>query len=222
MSVAAAVLAMSADLSREEIERLRRELAATAEIADLTEQMMEVAAIVEEALAPLGIHPVVVGGLAVAYWLPGAYLTGDIDVVMPYTKRGNERLADLGFEQEGRSWKLSGRQIFFEAPGSTLEPVTEGYEVVELASGRRVRVQAAHEVLIVRMHEFVGTGHSDVFQQCLWLLGAAGLDRAALEMRVSEEGLAEALEVLDGYAEDVRQGRKLPEPWELKELAARL
>ena len=42
------------------------------EIEDETERLLEVAAIVEEALAEIGIHPVVVGGLAVAYWTGGA------------------------------------------------------------------------------------------------------------------------------------------------------
>ena len=52
-------------------------------VADRTERMLEVAAVISEAVADLGLRPVVVGGLAVATWVSDAYLTADIDVVMP-------------------------------------------------------------------------------------------------------------------------------------------
>jgi hypothetical protein len=204
------------------LESLRRELEATAAISDLTQQMMEVAAIVDEALTPLNIHPVVVGGLAIAYWVPGAYLTSDIDVVMPYVQSASERLAELGFTREGRFWVLPGREVFFEAPGSQLEPSPEGYEVVVLESGRSVRVQAPEEVLLLRLAEFVSEGKSEVFQQCLWLLGATAINRDRLDERATQEGLGAALKALEPFVEIVEGGGDLPPSWELQELAKRL
>jgi hypothetical protein len=206
----------------EKTAELREALAGTAAISNLTEEMMEVAAIVDEALSSLGVHPIVVGGLAVAYWVPGAYVTGDIDVVMPASKNIELRLAELGFTRDGRFWTLPGREIFFEAPGSLLEPSPQGFEVVELASGRSVRVQAAEEVLLVRLDEFVGTGHSDALQQCLWLLGSTVINRDTLEQRAGEERLEEALKELYVLVEDVKEGQELPPTWELKKLAKRL
>jgi hypothetical protein len=209
-------------VTTEELARLREELDATAAISDVTDQMMEVAAIVEEALSPIGIHPIVVGGLAVAYWVAGQHLTKDIDVVMPQVNEAERRLETLGFERDGRFWILPGREVFFEAPGTDLEPKAGEFEVVELASGRSVRVQAAEDVLIVRIQEFVATGHIDVFQQCLWLLGSTGIDRKQLEKRVCEEHLQEALKALEGYVEKIEAGDELPQTWELHELAKRL
>lgn len=48
-----------------ELDDLRRQLLAAA-LGDPTERLLEVAAIVGEALADLGIQPVIVGGLALA------------------------------------------------------------------------------------------------------------------------------------------------------------
>src|SRR6266536_6072834 len=100
---------------------LRIELQRTADIPDPTEQMLEITGVVDAALRPIDIRPVVVGGLAVAYWTTGLYLTADIDVVMPHSAKIEQQLAALGFEREGRFWTLPGRDPVFEAPGSTLE-----------------------------------------------------------------------------------------------------
>jgi hypothetical protein len=86
-----------------DLEALRVELERTADISDPTEQMLEITGVVDAALRPIEIRPVVVGGLAVAYWTTGLYLTGDIDVVMPHSAAIEQRLAALGFERDGRS-----------------------------------------------------------------------------------------------------------------------
>jgi len=70
--------------------------------------MLEIAAVVAAALAPVGVRPVIVGGLAVAYWTAGTYVTSDIDVVMPHLAEVDEHLAALGFEPEGRFWGAAG------------------------------------------------------------------------------------------------------------------
>ena len=204
------------------LEALRVELDATTEIEDPTEQMLEVAAIVEEAVASLGLHPIVVGGLAVAYWAAGTYLTHDIDVVMPYVPDLDSRMSSLGFEREGRMWVLPGRAVFFEAPGNQLEPNPDGFEVVETRSGRHVRVQAAADVLLVRLQEFLATGHSDAFQQSLWLLGVESFDHARVATKARVLGLDQAVKELEGYAERFGRTGQLPETWELRELAKRL
>lgn len=47
------------------VEELRAALAVAAMIEDLAERSLEVVAVIDAAGAPLGIHPVVVGGMAV-------------------------------------------------------------------------------------------------------------------------------------------------------------
>jgi hypothetical protein len=205
-----------------DLEALRAELQRTADIRDATEQMLEIAAVVDAALRPIDVRPIVVGGLAVAYWTTGLYLTGDIDVVMPHSAEIERRLAALGFERDGRFWTLPGREPVFEAPGSTLELNPDGHIEVELASGRTIRIQDAEEVLLLRLAEFAATGNADVFQQCLWLLGVAGLDRERLRGRAADESLARALDALDRIGKRVEQDATKLELWEITDLAKSL
>lgn len=109
-----------------ELDDLRRQLLAAAALGDPTERLLEVAAIVGEALSDLGIQPVVVGGLALAYWASGdEFVTGDIDVLVPRVPEVVERLEELGFAPQGREWRLPGYDVSFEAPGEVLEPGDE-------------------------------------------------------------------------------------------------
>jgi hypothetical protein len=205
-----------------DLEELRVELQRTADIRDATEQMLEIAAVVDAALRAIDVRPIVVGGLAVAYWTTGLYLTGDIDVVMPHSAEIEQRLAALGFERDGRFWTLPGREPVFEAPGSILELNPDGHIEVELASGRTIRIQDAEEVLLLRLAEFTMTGNADVFQQSLWLLGVAGLDRERLRRRAADESLAHALDALDQIGNRVEQDATKLELWEITDLAKAL
>ncbi len=205
-----------------DLEALRVELQRTVDITDPTEEMLEIAGVVDAALRPIQIRPVVVGGLAVAYWTTGLYLTADIDVVMPHSTKIEERLAALGFEREGRFWTLPGRDPVFEAPGSTLEFNPEGHTEVELASGRRIRVQDVEELLLLRLAEFVATGNADVLQQCLWLLRVSGIDSGRLRSRAGDESLAIALDALERTAGTIEHDAAKLELWEITDLAKSL
>jgi hypothetical protein len=219
------------------IEDLAAAIRDTARIEDLIEQMLEVAAIVEETLAPVGVHPIVVGGLALAYWITaGTYLTGDIDVVMPAVPEAEQRLEKLGFEREGRYWTLPGREIIFEAPGTYLEPSRaghDGYDLVETRTGRLVRVQAPEDVFGGRFGEFIAHGHAEVFQPLLWLLGSDQMNQKELEGRaeepeylkqlgISKENFLRGLKILREYVEKLQSGEAMPEMWQIHEIAASL
>jgi len=195
---------------------LKAELARALSIEDQTERQLEVVAIVSEAVADLGIRPVVVGGLAVAYWTAGTYLTGDIDLLMPSSPAVDERLRALGFEREGRFWVIAEAALFLEAPGSFLEPGAEAAEV-RLASGRTARLIRPEDVLVGRLHEFVATGHPSAFRQAVWLLGAAGIERKRLEALAVSEGLSEALVSVEVLALRVHSGETI-EAWELHDV----
>jgi hypothetical protein len=213
---------MAGDAPDVDLDALRRELGQTAHIPDQTEQMLEVAAIVDAALATIETRPIVVGGLAVAYWTTGLYLTGDIDVVMPVTGQTNERLAALGFEREGRFWFLPGRETMFEAPASALEFNPDGFTEVELRSGRTVRVQDVEEIFLLRLDRFVKTGNADVFRQCILLLGTGGIDRERLERRAEEQSLQHALAAVLDVATGVAHRSVSLGARELEELARTL
>jgi len=129
---------------------------------------------------------------------------------MPHIAEIGDRLAALGFEREGRFWTLPGRQPVLEAPASTLAFDPHGYSEVEFASGRSVLVQDVEEVLLLRLDEFVATGNADVLQQCLWLLGASGLDNERLRRRAQEQSLTPTLESRRARPESDRAGRQEP------------
>jgi hypothetical protein len=184
-------------------------------VEDQTERLLEVAAVVSEAVADLGVRPVVVGGLAVAFWTSGAYVTSDIDVLMPSLPEVGERLAELGFEQRGRYWIVPGREVFLEAPGSFLAPAAEAVDV-ELASGRLVALERPEDALVHRLHELAATPNSDVFRSAAYLLRATRLDSVRLERRAAEEGLGSTLGALERLVDRLDRGETI-EPWEIKE-----
>jgi hypothetical protein len=83
-----------------DLESLKQELLRLAAIADQTERLLEVAALIGESLSDLGVQPVVVGGLALAYWSESdEFITGDSDVVVPRLPELPERLKALGFKR---------------------------------------------------------------------------------------------------------------------------
>lgn len=214
---------MNASNEPDRIATLRRELEETANEQDLTQEMLGVASIVQELLEPIGLKPVVVGGLALACWVSeDRYLTGDIDVAMPTTEPVTRLLEGVGFEREGRFWILPGREIFLEAPESQLRPDADGHEEVELPSGRRVLVQTAEGVLIIRMEELAGAPHSETFEQCLWLVGSGEIDYDTVTRLSERTDLLPILNWLMEQADTVSAGGRLPEPWEIKETVERL
>jgi hypothetical protein len=121
---------------------LRAELLRVAQTPDLAERTLEVVAIVELVAAPMRIHPVVVGGMAVYFWTAShAFLTYDIDVVMEIPELLGTKLAELGFAKtaDGRHWALEGTDVFLEAPSSHLDDDALVIEVA-LPSGRTAKV----------------------------------------------------------------------------------
>ena len=200
------------------LDTLRRALHEFDAGGDKTAEMLEVAAIVQEAVEPAGVRPVVVGGLALASWVAGdVYLTADIDVVMPYSPTVDGILEALGFSRDGRHWVLEERGIVYEAPGSTLRPDRDDYEEVRLPSGRTVLVQSPEGVLLIRMEELPGTPRADGFEQCLFLLGSGEIDDAKVTDRARELSLLPLLRWLREQADAVRAGTDLPESWEIAE-----
>ena len=203
-----------------DLEQLKRDIRGVSAIADPTERLLEAAAIVADAVADLDVVPVVVGGLALAYWTGGEIQTGDIDVVMPRAPELADRLAALGFERRGREWILADAGISFEAPGEALEPGDHG-EYVELASGRRILVLSLEDLLLWRLREWIHWHHVSGFQQAAFLLAAEGLDAERLDLRAAEEGMSPALVELRRLVSEIENGRAV-EAWELVDIGRKL
>jgi hypothetical protein len=203
------------------LDELRRELEAAVRIDDETERLLEVAAIVEEALDGIGVTAVVVGGLAVAYWTRSQYTTTEIDFVMPETEDVRKRVANLGFEKTpGRHWIYPGSEVEFEIPGDFLEGGDEPEEV-ESKSGRTVRLLSLEDMVLWRTREFLHWKDSRGFRHAIYMLESPRLDRERLATRAAESGLTEALNWIVSAAEEISQGREF-EDWEIKKAAQRL
>lgn len=148
-------------------------------------------------------------------------MSHDIDVLAPTTEALVERLRELGFERQGRHWVAPAGRAVLEAPGNFPEPGADVVEA-ELPSGRSVLVLSLEDVLLDRLEQFRGGGHSDVYTQTIYLLAVPELDRQRLGERAAAEGLDEALALVEAAeASFVERGRP-PESWELHELARRL
>ena len=178
---------------------------------------------VEIVAAPLGIHPVGVGGIAVYFWTAGdEFLTYDIDVVMEVPEQLADLLSQLGFSRtaDGRHWLLEETDVFLEAPSARLD---DGAQVakVELPSGRTASVLSRVDVLLDRLDELQGTGHLVVGQQVLALLGGVADDeKADLDTRAEHRRVTKILTAMRTLADDITAGRREPpESDELHEIA---
>ena len=205
-----------------DLTELRAALADAARIEDLAERSLEVVAVVEAAGAPLGIHPVVVGGMAVYFWTADeAFVTRDIDVLMAVPKGLAAALAQLGFEmsRDGRHLHLAGTEIFLEAPGADLDRdalVTE----VTLQSGRTAKILSRADILLDRLDEFQATGHQAVAQQVIVLLKNLSADQSAdLHARAVQRRVGHALDAMVALAAAIDSGRPLPDSDELHRIA---
>jgi hypothetical protein len=208
-------------LDREESERLRADLEAASALPDRNERLLEAAAVIADALQAADLTPVVVGGLAVAYWTDDNEITNEIDVVVAWSPELDERMRSIGLVKAGsRFWVTPDDKIAWEAPGSSLKP-EERIEQVELPSGRIVRVLSVEDTLIWRLHEFLGTGHRVPFEQALLLLKVKRLDHHRLFDRATQEGLSGTLEAVERAATEISDGR-VYETWELHDMAREL
>jgi hypothetical protein len=199
----------------------RTELAGLAAIEDPNERLLESAAIIQRELLEVGVSSVLVGGLAVAYWTSGLHVTGDIDVLMPTSAKANALLQELGFTRHGRMWALEELEIEFEAPGWA---PSENEEIVEIETpgDRTLKILGLEDILIWRLREFVVWEAADSFHHVCYLLETPALNRARLERRAEEEGLASQLQGVEQAFAEQKKRDKAFESWELHDLAKKL
>jgi hypothetical protein len=201
---------------------LREALLVAAASDDLAERALEVVGIIEVASTPLGIHPVIVGGMAVYFWTADdTFLTHDIDVVMETPVPLRDLLEALGFVplRDRRHWRLEGTDVLIEAPSATLEASAVVTQVA-LASGRAARIISRHDILLDRLDEFQATGHRIAVQQALVLLGQIEEEDATeLRRRAIGRRLGAVLQIVAKLGAALRAGEELPDTDVLHALA---
>jgi hypothetical protein len=202
------------------LDSLRADLRRALGESDPVEQLLEAAAVISAAMAEFGVEPVVVGGLAVAYWSRGHFVTTDMDFLMPRLPNIEHRVQELGFVRQGRHWVYPESQVAFEIPDQQLEPRDES-ELVTTKSGGRVRVLTLEDMVLWRVREFLHWEGPRGFHQALYLLGNPRLDHERLGRRAAEENLTDALAEIWKAKKRVEAGERI-ESYEIHETAKRL
>jgi len=201
---------------------LRREIVRAAQLGDVAERTLEVVTVVEAVAAPLGIHPVVVGGMAVYFWTASdEFLTYDVDVLMEVPDELAKKLSELGFAraEDGRHWRLTGTDILLEAPGAHLDTDAVVVEI-EMRSGRTARIISRVDILLDRLAEFQATGHEVVAQQVFALLASLlETEVTGLDARAADRRLATILDVMRRLSDRHKADNFVPDSGELHEIA---
>jgi hypothetical protein len=195
----------------------RAQLEAVLRLDNETERKLAIAAVIDDVVRDLGFRAIVIGGVAVEFWTRGAYSTADIDLYLPHGPAVDERLAALGLHPQGRHWIDAEHDVFVEAPAS-FPAADEEVAEVRLSTGQTALVLSPEDVLVYRLHEFVGTGHREVASQAISLLTSPDIDDRRLRRRADQERLDPALTELGRLAERVAAGEVL-ESYELHEVA---
>lgn len=188
--------------------RAEIEAVATDPEFDLLDRSIRITSLLSEALAPLRVRPVLVGGMAVLFWTPAyEFTTKDIDLVMDEPPEADDVLRSLGFVQarDGRHWELPRTDVLIELPSRRLPAGAEVTEVV-LPDGRTAAVLSQVDVLIVRLEELGVGPHEDVSRQALALI--PGADRDRLRARAAQVGIGDLLERFMRFADEVADGTR--------------
>lgn len=158
------------------------------------ERMTVAAAVISEALQHAGMRPTLVGGGAVEFYAPGAYITHDLDFVgegKPLDAIASVMRA-LGFERSGRHWIRN--TLYVEVPSLHLDDPADEYSVGPF----RLRVIRKEYILgerIVGFRHWQAWAHA---QQAIDMIAAlcGDLDEAELRQYLRREGAEHAYELL--------------------------
>jgi hypothetical protein len=171
-------------------------------------------------LFPSGAQvPVLVGGAAAEIYSGGGYISGDLDFVGEVTPAVARQLGTAGFVRRGRHWVHEEGEVFFEFPGSTLDPMERP---VSVKIGQwTVRALSPEDVLVDRLAawEFWSSAADGIGAFRIWQSLSATLDQEHLERAAEAKGVVPALRRLQLLAEAC-SGRE-PDEEELAQWARR-
>lgn len=160
------------------------------------ERLALTTAVLQTALRQAGMEATLVGGGAVEFYIPDAYTTTDIDLVVEGRTRDaiDEVFTTLGLTRQGRHWVRG--DLFVEVPGNYMAEPTEVFELGPMT----LRVVRREFVLADRI---VGYRHWKYWAYGLEAIEmirafAGKLDDAALRAYLRKEGSEHAYDLLRG------------------------
>jgi len=167
------------------------------------ERLSITAAIVSEALRLEGLEATLVGGAAIEFYSPGAYVTSDIDLVVERQRPGPSlepalarTFASLGFERTGRHWTRD--DVFVEVPGTQVTNPTVTFAV----GPYQLRVLRKEILLGERIVGFKHWRYTAYAAQALDMLAAFrdDLDSIILNAYLERENAVDAYRLLEELA----------------------
>ncbi|SDM52824.1 hydrogenase maturation protease [Geoalkalibacter ferrihydriticus] len=153
-----------------------------------------------EALVPVGVRPVIVGGNAVEFYTLGGYATADIDLVVAERAEVDRCLAAMGFTREGRHWFSEELDLAVEIPGSVLAGDRSRVTEVEI-DDRLVYLIGLEDLIIDRLNAFVHwrSARDGEWAEQLLALHFDEVDFDYLRCRAADEGVGDTLQkILSG------------------------
>lgn len=180
---------------------LRRALSRAVGQSDRAERQLAIAAVLGDALRPLGAELIVVGGAAVEIYTHGGYSTDDLDLVGPSGPAVSAVLESLGFRRLGKDFIHDALHLYVEFPSATLAP---NMRSAVLRTGKRTVTLVSREDLIIDRlcaYKFWRSAIDGV--NALLLLEDGRLDETHLHLRAAQEDVADALAAVRECAEEV-------------------
>ncbi len=188
-------------------ESLKSELKKAANLSDLIERNISIAAIIAEALRSVNQDPILVGGVAVEYYTQGGYSTADIDLVSEGGRDLVQVMESLGFEKIGKDFIQKTLKIYVEFPSRHLKS-SELSSKIQI--GKKIlRIISLEDLLIDRLCAFKFWQSAVDGLNSLLLLEHSELDLDRLELRAKEEKVLDALSALKELREEIIR-KKIP------------
>jgi hypothetical protein len=175
----------------------RAALVKAAALQDPLQQKLAVIAAITKTLEPFGIRPIVIGGLAVAFYTLGGYATEDVDLAVVGREQFAETMAHLGFAREGRYWTHALFAFPIEAPAGAL-PGEDAPLTQLMVDGWPVYILGIEDLIVDRLNAYV---HWHSVADGEWVLQllrthAAEIDWGYLAARAGATGTLDALNSL--------------------------
>lgn len=173
---------------------LKRELEEASQLEDRAERALAITAVIQKALSPYHLYPILVGGAAVEIYTRGLYASGDIDYVLPTVDKVKKTMKMLGFKKEGRLFIHPKFELIIEFPSNTLEK-GESYEIIEY-NGVPIRIIAREDLLIDRLNAFKWGGASIEIQNILIMLDSISTPTKEIKYKAKKHDVSDALKDL--------------------------
>jgi hypothetical protein len=98
-----------------------------------------------------GVDFTVVGGEAAEIYTFGKYESADIDIVTSGSIALREKLAEIGFQNQGKDWWSDDLRIFLEIPSSAIAGDEARVNIIDLGDEMFVKVIGIEDMILDRL-----------------------------------------------------------------------